>query len=360
MPNKQARSTWGTKRKKGNVWELRYTVAGERRNETFRGSAKEADRRLAALRIKYEDKDADITLEHFWEGYYELEMEERLAVSTIPGYRRVWRIDIKPAFGDVPLGEISPRMIQEWLSPMTRGKAKHAKAILSAILSRAFALGFIDDNPAQRRFVMPKENAPGQRSREIMNLDELVQVYEACRGESWEAAYILAAFGGASREEAFSPKPDEVYIQGDYAIVPIVRGVQRLEGEVTVLDWTKNEFRQRDLVIPPPFSERLLALAKDAQSRGDEWLTDDGFGMPMCPNLGADRFKKWFIGKPYKFVPFGNLRNSYGTVMEGLGIDGMMVSKIMGHSQPTTFYKHYFRPSTQDKLRAIDEAIRES
>lgn len=358
MPKKQARSTWGSKRKRGeNYWELRYSVGKERCNESFRGTAKEADRRLAELRIRYEGADEQLTLSQFWRIIYEPEMPIRLAESTIPGYTRVWYKDIEPTFGDTLLSDISPRSIQEWLSPMTRGKAKHAKAVLSAILSRAFAMEYIDDNPAQRRYVMPKLQAPGQRSKDIMTLPQLVDVFEAGRGQSWEAAYILAAFGGASREESMSPKPSEIQRVGEYAVVPIVRGVQRLEREVKVLEWTKNEHRQRDLIIPPPYSHRLLELAQEAESRGDEWLTDDGFGWPIDPNLIADRFKKWFIGKPYKFVPFGNLRNSYGTVMETLGIDSMMVSKIMGHSQPTTFYKNYFRPSTADKMKAIDDAI---
>lgn len=50
-----AKSTWGSKRqKRRGVWELRYTVAGKPKSEMFRGTAKEADRRLMALRLKYE------------------------------------------------------------------------------------------------------------------------------------------------------------------------------------------------------------------------------------------------------------------------------------------------------------------
>lgn len=357
MP-KDTISTWGSKRKRGNdYWELRYRVNGERKSEGFHGTAKEADRRLAELRIKYERATEDLTLSQFWNAYYAPEMETRLAASTIPSYQQLWHNDIEPEFGDTLLPDISSRAIQRWLDPMTRGKAKHAKAVLSAILSRAFALDLITDNPAQRRYVMPKTQAKGQRSKEVMDITQLVAVFNAAHGESWEAAYILSAFGGASREEALSPKVDEIGRVGDYAVIPITRGVQRLNRRVQILEWTKNEHRCRDLVIPAPYSLRLFELVDAARERGDTWLTDDGTGMPLCPNLTADRYKKWFIGKPYKFVPFGNLRNSYGTVMQALGVDGMMVSKLMGHAQPSTYYKHYFRPSTADKLKAVDDAI---
>lgn len=357
MPSEK-RSTWGSKRKRGkDYWELRYRVDGKHKSEGFHGTEKEADRRLAELRIKYEGASKAITLSEFYYHFYQPEMEARLASSTIPGYVRNWDNEIEPEFGDKQLTDILPAHIQQWLTPMTRGKAKHAKAVLSAILSRAFALGLIDDNPAQRRFTMPTTEAPGQRSKETMNLAELCQVFAAARGESWEAAFILSAFGGASREEALSPRVDEIKEVAGYAIVPIVRGVQRLQRKVCVLEWTKNDHRKRDLIIPPPYSTRLIELAHEASSRGEAWITDDGSGMPVCPNLIAERFKKWFIGKPYKWVPFGNLRHSYGTVMETLGVDGIMVSKLMGHAQPSTYYKHYFRPSTADKLKAIDDAL---
>lgn len=325
--------------------------------EELRGTAKEADRRLAELRIKYEGATDHMTLDQFWTSYYAPEMDERLAASTTPGYRRVYNVDIKPRFGDTPMDDIKPRDIQEWISVMTNGKAKAAKRILSAILGRAFALGYVDDNVAQRRFVYPKAKAKGQRSKEVFGLAELDGVFREAKGEVWEGAYILAAFGGASREEACGVKLDEISFAQGYAIVPIVRGVQRLDSEVKVLDWTKNEHRQRDLVIPPPYSMRLRELVAERKRDGDVWIADDGMGGPMNPNTMAKRYRDWFAIHPYKYVPFGNLRNSYGTMMESLGVDGMMVSKLLGHSQPSTFYKHYFRPSTEDKLDAINRAL---
>lgn len=259
MPKKEERSTWGSKRKRGqNSWELRYPLPnGKPGRETFHGTAKEADRRLAELRIKYEGMGPDVTLSEFWSTYYYPHIQEHLAESTTPGYERVWRVDIKPTFGDCGIKDITPRKIQAWLDPMTGGKAKHAKAVLSAMLSRAFALELIDDNPAQRRYVMPKGRAPGQRSKEIYTKEELNQIFALAHGELWEGAFILSAFGGASREEAMGVKVDEIEFHPGFAVVPIVRGVQRLEGEVKVLDWTKNEHRKRDLIILDPYATRL-------------------------------------------------------------------------------------------------------
>lgn len=358
MPKKKTRSTWGSLDKVAkNSWRIRYMLCGERQCEIVNGTKAEAERRRAELRLLYEGKERPLTLDQFWTQVYEPEMSNRLAASTIPEYKRTYNKDILPAFGDAVISNIKPREIQGWLSTMTNGKAKACKRILSAILGRALALGYVEDNVAQRRFAYPKEKAKGQRSKAIMQLDVMKSVLVEARNESWIGAFILAAFGGAAREEAVSPMLDEIAWNRGYAVVPIVRGIQRLDKRVQVLDWTKNEYRERVLVIPPPYSSTLKEIVDEKKEAGDVWLSDDGFGHPMDPDVVAKRYTRWFATQPYRYVPFGNLRHSYGTVMETLGIDGMMVSKLLGHSQPATYYKHYFRPSVDDKINAIAEAI---
>lgn len=355
MPKKKERSTWGSKRKRGkNSWELRYPLPGNKPgHETFHGTAKEADRRLSELRIQYEGMAPTMTLSEFWDNYYHDHILEHLAESTIPGYENEWFHDVKPAFGHLTLPEITPRRIQAWLDTMTHGKAKHAKGVLSSMLTRAVALELVDENPAALRYVLPTAKAKSQRSKEIYSKVELDGIFLACRGEIWEAAFILSAFGGASREEAMSPKLSEIQFVDGVAIVPIVRGIQRLKGEVRILDWTKTKDRKRDLVILPPYSTRLEEIVKEYTRNGYTWLTDDGFGNPRCPNTVANRlYKNWFGRQQFRYIPFSNLRHAYATYT-AQNVHPMMLAKLLGHSQPTTTYNNYYRPTTEDKIAAL-------
>lgn len=355
MPKKQARSTWGTKRKSGNnSWELRYTVNGVRRAEYFRGTSKEADRRLAELRIQYEGiSEESLTLATFWSAYYEKELDEK-APQTQSEYRRVWKNDIEPMFGDKKLDAISPREIQTWLDGMTKSKAKHSKAVLSSMLSRAFALDLVDDNVCQRRYRMPKNNGR-MRSHDVYTDEEMQEIFYACTEEVWEPAFILAAFGGASREESMGVKVSEISFDNGFAIIPIQRGVQRVDGRVIVNERTKNEYRERVLVIPKPYSWRLRQIVDEKLSNGDTWLMDDGFGNVLCPNnICQGVYKRWFIGKPYRYVTFGNLRKSYATAMQTKGMDNLGLSNMLGHSQLSTTYRHYDQPTIEQKMRQIN------
>lgn len=355
MAGKKRVSTWGSKRKRGeNSWELSYPLPnGKRGYQSFRGTAKEADRELANLRVKYEGAQPDITLDQFWNEYYSKEAENRLAKTTWDGYKNVYPREIQPVFGDTPLKDISAREIQTWLSGMTHGKAVTAKRLLSAMLSRAFTLELVDDNVAQRRFILPKEMMEQNTTKETYTIEELDEIFNACRGEQWEAYFIMAAFGGAMRSEAGGVLASEVDLLDDYAIVPISRGVHVIKGEVVVQDHTKNEFRKDNLIIRPPYSLRLYKLSIEAMKRGDKWLTDNGAGYPSSPALIVKKYERWFQRQPVRYIPFRNLRNTFSTTLHAMGLEDSTISKLMRHANLTTDYNHYNRISPKDLTSLI-------
>ncbi len=172
----------------------------------------------------------------------------------------------------------------------------------------------------------------------------------------------MGAGQSAMREEACGPRLDEIefetievegkdYLFGFYFVA---RVVQYLDGRVVVEEGrAKNETRMRWLVIPPPYSERLREIVDDLKGEGYIWLLDDGFGSVMSPDTMTTRYRRWFLGKHHKYIPFNNLRNSYGTVMHGLGLDLGMVGKLMGHKDQATTYKFYDRPGKEELLRAV-------
>ncbi len=224
------RSTWGSKRKRGDAWQLRYNVNGKLRTETFRGTAKEADRRLADLRVKYEGTEYSMTVRQFWETRYHQEIIDNLSATTVSGYEQKYRHDIEPVFGDDVMTEVRPRKVQEWLTKLPPSTARHAKAVFSAMFSRAFALELVDDNPIQRRYIMPKADKSKEQDKEVYTESELQQIAYLCVGEPWEAPFLFSAFGGASRYEAMGVQAQDIENIDGYAVVHLKRGVHRVKG----------------------------------------------------------------------------------------------------------------------------------
>lgn len=185
-----ARSTWGGIRNPyGDMWEIRYTDKyGEPKSDYLHGTRSDAERRRAELRIEHEGASPNelCKLDQFWEYTYHPEIVEHLPPKTVEGYEQKYRHDIKPVFGGLLLEEIRPRGIQNWICTMPPSTARHAKAVLSAMLSRAFALEYAEDNPAARRFILPKTKP----KRDKLTFDELKEIAFACPGEPWEVASL--------------------------------------------------------------------------------------------------------------------------------------------------------------------------
>lgn len=365
-----ARSSWGSKRQKAKgVWELRYTVDGKPKSKRVRGSARDADRELAALRLRYEGaaRDDSVPLGAFFRSVFVPECETRvasgdMAASTLNGYLRVWDASLKESWDDTPMRDIRPQGVQAWLNPMTAGKARHAKALMSAVLSRAETLEYIEVSPMRKRYVMPTAASPRRRSDAVFSAEELEEVLAECRGEFFEPFAIMAACGGVQRAEAVGVDPADVaefpHESGAYAVVPMLRGVHNLSGEIVVEDHVKNSFRAEPAVVPPPHSLRLLEIARERA--GERWLVDDGFGGPVDPDAVSREWKRWLSTTRHPFVPFGNLRNTYSTALHARGMEDSAVAKLMRHAELGTDYRHYNRIGVAEKVGLLAGVLGQS
>lgn len=354
------RRSWGSLNQRDkNVWSIRYSIPDPitnkriQKSETVYGTKSKAELRLAELRLKYCGQEEirgtslNLTVDMCWNEYYLPYVTKHLAKSTISGYMSAYKCSVYPFFGNRDMETIEVREVKAWLQDMTYGAAKKALAVMRAMFNFAEDEELIDRNVMDRRFRLPKNRATTRTvNNNIHNAETLNQIYKDCRGESWEAGFILSAFGGFRREEAFGVKAEEITFKKDHALVPIERVVQRIDGEVYVSEDTKTEESRRTGVIPAPYSIRLKELANNALKSGDVYLMDNGFGMPMCPDQQAQAYKRWHLDKPYPFIPWKNLRNSYATMLAENNVPIEVVAKLLGHTTPTITYKHYERPST--------------
>lgn len=373
-----ARSTWGSKRQKSKgVWELRYTVGGKPKSTTFRGTAREADRELAALRMRYEGRQDDsVTIDAFFWGVFILECETRVQIAekglegggmkgmspvTLSSYIRHYNKSIRDTWCDVPLGDVRAKGVQAWLLTMTCGAARHALAVFRAMMNRAQALEYVESHPLGHKYVMPASRSARERVGDVFGEDELVAILDESAGEWWRPLYVLSAFGGAQRAEAVGVQAPEVsYIKnglGLWGIAPVKRGVHLLDGKLVVVERAKNKHREASLVIPPPYSSHLKAAADEVVAAGGTWLVDDGFGGPVDPEALTRAWTRWLSRSTHRYVPWGNLRNSYSTMLHSMGLEDSTVSKLLRHANLKTDYAHYNRIGPEDLVGLMSGAM---
>lgn len=340
-------SAWGSIRKRSEgIYELRYTIDKERVIETVRGTQKDAERRLAVLRLKHEGvtDTQDITLGEFWSVWYEPTLTH-LAPSTAHGYSSMWKTHVKPKWGDRVMSSVKPSEVQEWLLTLSRGSAKHVKTFMSIIWNKACMEGLTDTNPLAFRFRLPSKGT-SKANNDVLPLSTLESIADALTGEWFEPCYLLAAFAGLRRAECVGVKIEDLEFRLDgFCAVYISRGVQRVEGQTIIVPPKTGD---RVAIMKP---EHAARLRRCVGSRRDGWLVDDD-GLPCNPDTMAQAWRRWFISQPYKFIPFKNLRNSYvtWTLTEGYSVE--VVSKMCGHSQQVE-YKHYMKPTADDFVEML-------
>ena len=353
------RSSWGSiERYKPGVYQIRYPLppdpdTGKRRQgfETLHGTKAEATARLAELRMLHDQRQAGtrMTVSMLWETRYRPHIN-RLAKSTVRGYVSAYNAHIAPAFGSWDLDRLAKADVQEWLDGMSRGAAQGAFALLRAMYTFAVDEELTDNTVMRKRYALPPK---GEKVRKVNGNvhteEELREMLAAAKGEPWEGAFVLSAFGGMRRSEAFGVRWEDVEFMEGCAIVSVRRGVQLIDGEI-VVEVPKTEKSEREVAIPDPYAKRLHRLF--LESLGDTYVCDDGHGNPANPERMSDAYRRWHMGKPFQYVPWKNLRNSYATMLHARHVDLADVARLLGHTTPVTTYKHYDRPSAE-QLAAI-------
>jgi len=138
-------------------FELRYQVGGKTKTETFRGTKREAQRRLRELltlvdQNRHPEDPERLTVAQWLDRWLGI-VKTELASQTHMGYETAVRVHISPALGARQLTRLAPADVQRFYSILNAGKTQASTArrictILSAALNRAVELRLIAHNPA--------------------------------------------------------------------------------------------------------------------------------------------------------------------------------------------------------------------
>ena len=353
-----ARSTFGNirQRTKG-VWQLTYRVAGKRKYETVRGSRKDAEARLAELQVQFSDiplSSSEMTVSVFWNAICRDALLKRVQATTFEGYQSDYKNHVFPKLGDVPINQVTYKQIQSILSGISFGAARSTKRTLSVIWTEAEKHDLIGENIMRKKYVLPKRHEAQKVAinDKIYTLEELNEIFTRCRGEVWEAAFIMSAFGGMRREEAVAFKVGEIDHDGQAAYCHISRVAVRTNSETLIKNEAKTEASIRTVTIIEPYASRLMQIQAEARLQGFVWLLDDGFGELINPDRVSDYYRRWLRDNKMKYIPWKNLRNSYATALHEQGVDLSMIAKMLGHKTPMVTYKHYDKPKLDSFIHA--------
>lgn len=358
------RSAWGSMAEVSpGVWRIRYwgkdpaTGAYRRRSATVRGSRVDAERCRAELMVNHSEDAPCPTVGQAWREWHLPALERRveeggLSHQTMQQYLSGWRRHVEPRWADVPCDSVRPLEVQQWLSTLSANQARGALDVMRPLMDFVVRYGFIASNPMRERYVMPARTTSHTMDRGVWTLPELGEVWQAVLGQWFEAAFLLAGFGGLRVGEALGVMGSDVSECCGCALVEVQRQVTNRGGGVS--DRLKNRQSRRVVAIPGRAGARLLSLASACPG----FLSGDGMG----GSSSQDRLNKsWTAAVPAHLShPCRNLRNSWETNSRwSLGLDSWTIEVMLGHVAPGVTGRHYDRPQPEMIARVMADAYTE-
>ena len=323
-----------------------------RRTKVVRGTRDEAEVALARMKLDAgKDVDASgMTLSAYWEAFYAPTLG-RLAPSTRAGYERAWKSLVRPLFGDCEIDGLKARDIERKLLTIEKpGEQRNAFKLMRQMYNEAYRDELVDANPFHRRIRlarMPK------REPSILLLDDVPAWTDAVRGSRWEPVLLVMLFGGLRREEACALFWEDFEFGVDACAVRVDKALTEVNGRLHEGP-TKTVDSTRTVFLAGWPASRLLELSSTGP------LVPDANGNRMAPDRISMEYRKMMRAKGAKYVPMMNLRNSYATIMQGLGASDSLISKSLGHTNLKVDYAHYFAanaPAHLANARMLGETV---
>ena len=289
-------------------------------------------------------------------------------VSTMAGYRSYLDKHFLPSFGDRPMAEILPSIVQDWVtaaaaSDLSPTSVTKYHVMLHSVFKRAVRDRVILTNPCEG-IELPK--IPPRKTR-ILTPDEYDQLLAAIP-ERFQLLVMTDIETGLRWGELIALRPRHIdflrrTISVEQTIVEVSRKHSPTGERMIVKDYPKdNEFRTLRV------SETLLTrLARRIERLGlgrDDLIfasTDTAGGNPISRN--TFRTKVWLPALQRSGIDFHvrvhDLRHAHASWLLAGGADLKTVMERMGHAQIMTTQKYlHTLPDADDKALAAFEAVR--
>lgn len=333
-----------------------------RRSHTLCGSRRDASAWLAKMQAEHGTDAPTMTVGEVYTRWYLPYCEERQAPNTLSNTLAIWRNHVGPRWAAVPAPDVRPLAVQEWLDGMrSRVTAQNSLRVLAAVLDYAMRYEIVPVNVARLDYVMPTGGR--ERDKGVYKYAEVAQIADALEEDSLFCAFCLSALGSCRTGEALAALASEVYeVVADNgmqcAVVPIH---QQVTQGCIVQPTLKTKQSERPVVIPEPWSLRVLDVARARVAEGLPYLADNGVGGVVDKKAMRRLFDAECRRHGWARHPWANLRNSWRTYMEWeLGADPEKLEKMMGHTGHSVTARHYNRPDAEVFAEVVSVAFRDN
>ena len=344
--------------KPGVVYDvnIKYKVNGERKTYSKKGFAtkKEALQHEAAMKNKLSNPSyvaptaaqRKMTVEEYLEEWVERHGSANLRPSTMASYKSHIRNHVLPHIGSVPLGQVSPAMLDVMFrrlyeKGLSHSSVRYAHRIVGAAFEHARKYHYIEGNPA--RDVITKFGKQG-KTPEPYTTEQMSALLANAAGSKWELIVVLGGLYGLRLSEILGLRWRNVDLEAKTFAVIEQLPFGTPAGTVTIDKMAPVKSSERVLPITDltlPYFQRQLALQAEQRAlltgAGQAYYDNDlVIAKPNGTPERRDRVSADFgqlirrLGMPH--IRFHDLRHSAATNMHQLTGDFYTVGVVLGHS----------------------------
>jgi len=358
----------GTDPVTGNPRQLSKTVEARNLTEAQR-KLRTWQQELEEIAAAEEPESQAITVRTLIDEWLRHSQTRGRAPRTLHDARRSAETVIFPEFGDLPITDLTPRLLDEWYRKLAtgEGRARSLKAtsirrhhaILSASLSQAVRWGWIDRNPAERSQPPSIERVELQ----VPTPDEVRRLLAAAqdRGPHWGMLLTLAVLTGGRRGELCGLR--WIDVEGDS--IRFRRSLYRA-GDERGEKSTKTG-RERRIAIAGggmAILEAWRTRCEEAAEAAEVELVDDAFivstfpdgSRPVNPDTLTSVVHTLCVELEMPHVHLHSLRHFAATEMLAAGIDPRNAAEVLGHANPSLTLSLYGH-ATNDRQRQAAEVL---
>jgi integrase len=296
--------------------------------------------------------------------------------STKRGYRGAIDLYLVPAFGPLRLEQLTPALIQKWL---TTHKTEHgarrritlAHSTLRSALADAQRLQLVSINAA----TLVKVPKPVKRSIATLSIEQAATFLKAAQKHRLGALFSVALACGLRLGEATGLLWDDVNLESGE--VRVRQQLQRV-GKLLVLQDLKTPKSRRTLMLPDECVDLLKAHRKrqleERMKAGDLWVdsglvfttyvrraSDGKVGRGLHPRNVLRALYGILEAVDLPSVRFHDLRHSAASLLIAQGVELVEISLLLGHSElrvTADLYSHLQQETAARAAKRMDVVLK--
>lgn len=382
---KRGRNSWriGTQVKIGSEWQwvrIPLRMDPELPEDAQRRAA---ERELRKLEARLAGEPAEVpTLRDWSETWLKKHLSQDASPVTVANYRYLLSSRILPQLGDLPLTDLTPARLTDWLynlrkeprkstrlpddklkrprrkgeqlitdaqtaKPLSAKTAQNYLGCVKTMLAAAVRVGLLEYNPADR------VQGPKKRKKKKATLPEpeviaLLQLIVTEAETPLKLAVLLAMLCSLRLGEVGALKYSDV--DWDAGTITVDRSLKYTPADGAFISETKTEAGDRVITLPPSMIRILhdamwddVMEAQDLPEKwkGAFWIVHSRHGARVNKDTPSKWFRAFADAHGYQGLTFHGLRHVHASMLLQHHVDLQSVSVRMGHSDPSVTLRAY-------------------